>query len=171
MNNENPFTPPSSNLDIDPEKLKQRSPITKLPRISTLLVVVLSIVTAGIYNLYWMYTRTQKLNALAQNEDRIASWLPTAAIMISLISLVMTLGVEFTHASDGFLVLANLISISNFVLTIMWVFAIRKIIHRIAGLGQQDEYWLHGVLTFLLSIYYFQYRINQIHDSEQFIRA
>ena len=169
MKNENPFTPPSSNLEI--EHSHKRSPLIQLPCFSTLLVVIFSIVTLGLYNLYWMYTRTQKLNALLSPEDRIANWLPTAAMTLAFISILLSISSEYIPVTEEFLVIDNTISIINFVFTLTWVFAIRKVINLLLESRPEDESWLNGFITFIFSIFYFQYRINQIHDSEHSLKA
>ncbi len=56
------------------------------------------------------------------------------------------------------------ISMLTMVLNLVWAFKFRNRLNILSGSKKGDMFWLGGVLTFFFQIYYFQYKINEMHD-------
>ncbi len=162
----NPYLAPDADLSVETtgsstDKIKQ------LPRFTTWAVFGLGSITMGGYAIYWLYSRTKTLNGLL-SENKIPAWLPTATLVsyaVNIVSsfapLAMSSNPELAMMAAGVSVISSIVYI---VLFIMSVFAFRKRINILSESTKGDSSWLGGILTFFLNVYYFQYKINQMHD-------
>lgn len=156
---ENAFEAPQANLhDTSLEK-----PILQLERFSAWGVFGLSIITFGIYFVYWLYTRTPKANELSQ-ENKLSMNILYAYLALYVASFVTS----FTATDDNTtLVMINFVlSMVNFILYILVVFGLRKVLSEVINKGSTEEIKLGGVLTFFFSVIYFQYKINEAIDAQ-----
>jgi len=143
------------------EKIKQ------IKRFTTWGVVGLTIITIGIYFIYWLYTRTKVLNTQLST-NKIAGWLMAICIFLYVITfglsygpLLTSLDAEMTATFAGMSLVASLI---NMVFILIWIYTFRNRINSLSGSNKGDKLWIGGILTFFISVYYFQYKVNQIHD-------
>ena len=161
---QNPYAAPASNVASD--SLGQDvSKIKAFKRFTTWGVVGLAIITLGIYGYYWMHTRTKVLNSLIP-ENKIAPWLVPAVIGLGVINILLSI---LPLVSPENAVAASQISlpfsIIGFVLVVMWAFKFRNRLNIISGSRKGSPFWLGPILTFFFQLYYFQYKINQMHDA------
>jgi len=162
---QNPYAAPTSNVASD--SLGQDvSKIKAFKRFTTWGVIGLAIITLGIYGYYWMYSRTKILNTLIP-ENKIAGWLVPAIIGIGIINLIfsflpMAVSPEIVQAIS---LISIVFSLIGFVLVITWAFKFRNRLNIISGSTKGSPFWLGPILTFFFQLYYFQYKINQMHDA------
>jgi magnesium-transporting ATPase (P-type) len=152
----NPYASPSAEV-ID----ESAGSIDALPRFSTWYVVLLSIVTFGIYTLYWLYSRVGKLNFAIENKVPMA--LIHGYLLLTVVSWFLQIsGVLGSTLDEGTIGLLNgVISLVSFVLYYMVVYKMRN---RICDELLKAPRW-SGLLTFLLSMLYLNYKINEAHDN------
>jgi uncharacterized Tic20 family protein len=166
MSENNPYSTPSADLHV-PLSDNSIEAIKKIPRFSTWAVVGLSIITLGIYSYYWLYSRTKMLNSLlVDSNNKIPSGLTLSIIILAIINFFLSLYPLFnagqvSSAIDG---LSMFISIIGVILFLVWAFSFRKRLNTLSNSQKGERFWLGGILTFLINVYYFQYKINQIHD-------
>ncbi len=151
----NPYSTPEANLETsDGNEL-----YLQLPRFSCWGVFGLTFITAGIYYMYWLYKRTEMLNAVAIKP--IPKWL----IVTTMISYVIYFPVSYMPESmlSEILYLNILIgaTIVYFVFYYWWVFAFKNQL-KLLSVGSNVK--IGGFLTFLLQVIYLQYKINELHD-------
>jgi hypothetical protein len=162
---QNPYTPPAAPLVVE-----SRADIREFPRFSAWYVFFLSLVTLGLYIIYWLYNRTSILNRLAQN--RISDTFIVAVTIIAVLSFVLSVG-EIAYAVvatgprlppwyEGF---GNVLSIVSNVALLVWVFKFRnRLVDEVMGtpLARSD---VGPVMTFFFQLIYLQFKINQKIDA------
>jgi len=170
----NPYSAPEANLVNEATDGSGVAAIKQFPRFTTWAVVGLAFITLGIYGYYWLYSRTKILNKLIP-ENPIAKWLPVTTISLMLLYWVISLAPLLFMGGDmmdpsasssmgGIMLIAPLVNIAVLVLFLMWIFGFRSRINQITGAQKGNMFWLGGILTFFINVYYFQYKINEMHD-------
>lgn len=171
MSIHNPYLAPRADLGLKSTE-KSIEKIKQFPHISTWAVIGLTIITLNLYVYYWLYTRTKILNRLLP-EKPIAGWIAILTIVLMLLSQVFSLVPVFISMGIEFLnpeILGAIIMISPFVnlilviLFLIWIFSFRNRINILSESNKGSQFWLGGILTFFINVYYFQYKINQMHD-------
>ena len=165
MSDNNPYSAPDADLAVEStgssiDKVKQ------FPRFTTWAVVGLTMITLGIYAFYWLYSRTKMLNNLLP-ENKVAAWLPIGTLVAYVIYFLLSFAPLVMGSPDLMAATAGLsavFSIVYMVLFIIWVYAFRNRLNILSGSNKGDMFWLGGILTFFINVYYFQYKINQMHD-------
>ena len=133
-------------------------PILNFDRFSAWGVFFLSLITLGIYAIYWLVSRTNKANALAKhqvNQNLIYGYIAIYAINI---------GLAFTSIPEG---LSAIVSLASFVVGIIFVFSLRTSIKELINEGSNEPVHLGGILTFFFNVIYFQYKINEAIDNQK----
>ena len=161
---QNPYAAPASNVASD--SLGQDvSKIKAFKRFTTWGVLGLAIITLGIYAYYWMYSRTKTLNSLIP-ENKVAGWLVPVIIIMGVINLLFS-ALPFIAPEQAATIqmISAPFSIIAFVLGLTWAFKFRNRLNIISGSSKGNVFWLGPILTFFFQLYYFQYKINQMHDA------
>lgn len=140
----------------------------------------LSIITLGIYTVYWFYTRRKEFEQ-AVPEQVVSANLLNITVLIYLISLVLSFagafltgstGVAGFNSGDVFMastVIETIASITAAVLFIFIAFKYRSCLQSLQA-GNSD-YRVGPVLTFFLQGLYLQYKINELIDSHQVVET
>lgn len=130
-------------------------------RFSAWGVFGLSIITFGIYTIYWLYTRTQRVNDRTESD---ISWaFVNATIVIYAISFLSSFGELISPEVAMVLSLASLVA---WIMMIVWAFKIRAAIHEYVNATKGNYDWANAFLTFFFSSLYLQYKINKIIDNQ-----
>lgn len=165
MENEtqNPYKTPEASLDT--AQGKNLSEI--YTRFSAWAVLGLSIITLGIYSVFWLYGRSKAINAVS-DEPIGAAFVNTTIVLFVLSSLNTITGFFDIIPPDnvGLVLMSSIISFASSIMIIVWVFKIRDRIHLYSGREKGDSAWAGPILTFFLNILYLQYKINQTIDEE-----
>jgi len=151
--NENPYETPSSDIITNNPALSMQG----FTRFSAWGVFGLSIITLGIYPIYWMYTRARVVNNI--HENTISDALLYSIIVITILSF----GIAFFEETDIIIMINGIITLIYVVLTITLIFKIRNRLQDIMN-GGNLSYYLSPVLTFFFTSLYLQYKINQYFD-------
>lgn len=162
--NHNPYAAPATNVASD--SLGQDvSKIKAFKRFTTWGVLGLAIITLGIYGYYWMFSRTKVLNSLIP-ENPVASWIVPAVLITGLINVVLSiLPLAVPSVAADLAIISLPLSIIGMVLALVWAFKFRNRLNIISGSSKGNVFWLGPILTFFFNLYYFQYKINQMHDA------
>jgi len=141
---------------------KPGSPMQNLPRISTWSVVAFSILSLGIYNTYWIYTRTQIINQL--HDKKIPMAIPHTVIGLLLVNFIFSIMSGANPDNQEYRELASLSGLVFSLSNVFWVFMLRNRIHHLTLAGVKSLFWLNGIFTFLFQVAYLQYKINEYID-------
>ena len=156
-NVENAFQAPQADLT----EVTGNRPIMEFERFSAWWVFLLGVVTLGIYNLYWLYDRANKINSLTQG--RKAS---TTMISIYIVFYALSFGFEmfFNNGDETMSMVSLIISLGIWVFYIISVFSVRGALQSLINEGEKQPVSVGGILTFFFSTIYFQYKINEAID-------
>lgn len=126
----------------------------KLPDMSVFLLIIISMVTYGIYMPFWFFNRRDALNNL-KSDTKISDAVIIIAIVMAIISgalLVPSYRSWFAERLDG------MISLAQWVVFLVLSFQVRRML--------MDHYKIpiSGIWTFLFSIFYLQYKINRLNE-------
>lgn len=164
MSENNPYTPPES----DPQPPRQgQSFIREFPRFPVLLFIGIALLTMGLYVYAWIYTRNQMINRCVPESKRIPSWLTNSVIALGVVSFSMSfLAMVSPESSFGKALIEaqGIFTLITYAMTILWLFNFRALLNQLAGSQPGERFWVNGILLVLFSVYYLQYKINQLHD-------
>jgi hypothetical protein len=164
MSENNPFTPPESDLR-PPSKGHQF--IQEFPRLPTPLFIGLGLMTLGLYVYAWIYTRNAMINRCVPDDKKIPEWLSNSAVALGVISFSMSaIGMMFPGTEIGIAMIdaQGIFALVSFAMTMVWLFTFRALLNQLTGAYPGKRLWTNGVLLVLFSVYYLQFKINQIHD-------
>lgn len=130
--------------------------ITQMKRFSAWGVFGLSVITLGIYPIYWLYNRAESINQFHSNQ--ISKNLINSFLVVALSSFAIGLIPFFAPENAMFAGLSTLTNIAYMVLYLVLLFTIRNRLNDIIGTK------INGILTFFLNAIYLQYRINKAID-------
>lgn len=151
----NPYAAPSAELNtpLNSNNLKQ------LPRFSAWWVLLLSIVTIGIYPLWWLYSRASTLNQIQSRPIAIELVYVLAVLLVG--SFVLGFVAGFSDTS--YALIENTISIAYWVIYLIVAYSIRSRLH---DMFQKEGHngKIGPILTFFFSTLYLQYKINEAID-------
>lgn len=151
----NPYEAPNSDLAVATDD--QIS--SNFDRFSAWWVFLLTIVTFGIYPVYWVYTRAQTVNRI--QDDQIAvTWLH-----LTVIFFVLTFVVEFVAPEN--INLAIIVNLAYFVTLLTSLFKIKNRLQKLMSEATGSTYTLGPVLTFFFHSIYLQYKINEFIDNSK----
>jgi len=160
----NPYAPPKAAVaDLSSTGLKRRSVI---------LMIVLSIVTFGLYYPIWFLRRRAALNRL-DSPRKLRLW--PFVIIIAWFVFQFIVGITAGSAprgqaiGEGAALLLNLVQLAVVILMVVQSFFTKDILEdHLVGPGDQvpnpllvDTVKLSGVMTFFFQIFYLQYVINR----------
>lgn len=155
---ENPYSAPEADL----EKPQQANDLSVFTRFSTWAVVGLSIITLGFYTIYWLYTRTDKLNSII--EDKISKGYIIATTVVYLLSMFLSYAPLVIGSTSEVMILAQpLTSLASAIMMIVWVFKFRNRLNRVTH-SEGKPTWCGPILTFFLQTLYLNYKINHNID-------
>lgn len=157
---ENPYKAPEAALDIS--EGKRLSEVFQ--RFSAWSVLGLSIVTLGVYSIFWLYNRSKSINSVSENP--IGSTFIVISMVLLVVSCFDTVSGFILPGAPTLLLILSVISFIGTVMSIVWVFKIRNRIHLYTGSEKGDSAWAGPIMTFFFNILYLQYKINQAIDEE-----
>ena len=155
--NSSPYASPSAELI---QQSNDNKSILEFKRFSAWGVAGLSIITLGIYPVYWLWSRAEIINRL--HDKKITKpWL-IALVTTTIVSTVMSL---VPSEDPTFLIVSSVMGLAYFVPYIVVLFRSRNNLQDIMGAENNQTYKLNGVLTFFASTIYLQYKINECIDN------
>ncbi|MGH9324462.1 MAG: DUF4234 domain-containing protein [Vicinamibacteria bacterium] len=151
-----PYAPPAS---ISPTVQE-----LALPRTGLLVMILITLVTLGLYIPYWFLSRRRALNHLAAEADNVnlLTFLLAATYAIAFAfgsisgALSETVGSTLAAFRQG----TTIIDLVSRILTIILSFRVKSI------LEANHPEPLSAVGTFFLSLFYLQYKINRMGETD-----
>ncbi|MCD9465507.1 hypothetical protein CJF25_21595 [Photobacterium phosphoreum] len=125
----------------------------------TLNLILLTIATAGIYQLLWLYRNQSIIGDITKSkvtDDTFIIWIAVCA----------GLGGAFSNGDAEFiLILSVLLSIASTVLYVIWAFKARKSLQNYALHEFRFKFKMNVFYTIFFNIYYINYCINDLPDA------
>jgi len=130
---------------------------------STWKLVGLSIVTLGIYYAHYMRNQNFIINDNVSNDDKISETFATAFLVFTYTSVIFMPINMFIQSAT----IDTIYSIFNSIVLVMiitWGFKARNRLNKYCNFDKSNKYWFHGLWTFFLTPYYFNYKVNSIYN-------
>jgi len=160
-------------LDIDPyapPRVVVADPIPagcpQFPHFNTWWVLLLSIVTLGLYVPYWLYTRTKILNRLSRY-DPIPIALPVALPVLCVLCVAIGFVDGIYPDRMGVKPFLVIVQWTYMIVTLICEFSFRNRLNEDCLEGSDSPYWVGLVATFFFGILYLNYKLNQRVETEQ----
>ncbi|SBS36753.1 hypothetical protein MSP8887_03425 [Marinomonas spartinae] len=119
-------------------------------------LLLLTLVTVGIYNLVWIFTTTNKI-------QRHTGIKVVGQPFLLVMSVCFAWAGVFSESSYFLVALLSLaISLSLLTLYEVWAFKVRKALQEVALVEHQQVYKMNVIYTFLFTLYYINYCINDL---------
>lgn len=157
----------------DPPKSELASAVDDRPgdirvfkRFSAVYTIILAFVTLGLYFPYWLYTRTQKLNRIVEHQTSIVFMRVTVLVYVATYAMYFAQGyIEAMGDEYGLLQpidqATTLMDLTSNILVVVWVYKFRNRLNETFG---GPEFRIGLVLPFFFSIFYLQYKLNELID-------
>jgi hypothetical protein len=157
----NIYKPPAS--DVINTSNKQYGNALIFNRFSAWFVLGLSVVTLNLYAVYWLYSRTKKLNeivyyGISENFCRVTTAIYCASYVVFIADMIAEIENPYFR-----LPLAILDLIGN-VLVLVWVYKFRN---RLSDAFTSENFRIGIILPFFLMQIYLQYKVNELIDINQ----
>ncbi|MCU7845654.1 MAG: DUF4234 domain-containing protein [Candidatus Thiodiazotropha sp. (ex Monitilora ramsayi)] len=153
---DNPYEPPKSNVDA----INRSNYLNNFSRFSAWWVLLLSVVTLGIYNVYWLYTRSRIINQIHHRK------IPEFLIWAALIFYVLNTGLSFLpdEMVASLIIVVLLSAVGSIFFFVWWLFGVRNRLQELAEENGSPENRIGPILTFFFQVIYLQYKINEQID-------
>ena len=127
----------------------------------TVHLVLLSIVTAGIYPLMWMYQNTAVIERITKGQIADRTFIIWLAICAGL-------GGAFSGTeSVGINLIGGMLSIASWVLYIVWAFKAKSALQEYALTEHRLDLRLNWFYTLLFTVYYINYCANDLSEDKR----
>ncbi|WMN61538.1 hypothetical protein NI389_20855 (plasmid) [Pseudoalteromonas xiamenensis] len=120
--------------------------------------VLLSIATAGIYLILWLFKNSKIIASITKKELVDDNYPIYIAVCVGLGGTFQGSGVAAVDA------VAGLLSISSAVLYILWAFRAKTALQEYATNEYKIDLRMNGFYTFLFNVYYINYCINDLAE-------
>jgi hypothetical protein len=131
---------------------------------STLRLLLLNLITFGIYTAYYVKRQTIIINNHLNQESQIPEGYVNAIIIFAWASaavMILDLSVE---VGRSFELLINFLSILWSILVLIWAFKARNRMNTLMSATKNGFYWFNGFWTFMFNALYFNYKVNRINE-------
>ena len=153
------WPPPPSNQAYPPA---QESPLAALEGFSSQnvwLVLLLTVVTFGIYAGFWLYRQNEFLGRI-RPDLKVPPALGLVVLALLVVSALLDI-VVMIHAPASLESASNGLDRITEILLLVFTFTVRGGLNKVLGVFKTDPAWFSGLWTFLFGVIYLQYKINR----------
>ena len=130
---------------------------TNVKRNPTILFIIFSVITLGIYIFYWVFSRNNSLNLISETK------LNNAVVIIYFISAIGSYLGGFISQDSYLIDFSNLLGFVSFISGIVISFKMKDILKEFSDNNEMNISY-NRFLTFFLNIMYINYKINENID-------
>jgi len=146
------------------ERTLDVSAIKNMKSVNIFLMIFLSVITFGIYPVYWFYNKSKEVNGLYPIRK-----ISNKFLNFFLFFFIIDPGINIIDYLQRALINETVIKLSSNIIGFMllfWVFFIRNRMNAIIGAKPSDQQWFKGVLTFFFNLFYIQHKINKLNENK-----
>lgn len=156
-----PYKPPV--VDVSPPDVRVKDTIQVFERFSTWYVFGLSVLTLGLYLVYWLITRSRKLNGLKFVEPISETYMQiTAAAWV--LYYPVSIGEIFMRDNFTYLMFSKAFTLLTTIMVLVWAFMFRNRLNTFLERSSTKSSKLGPVFTFLFQVLYLSFKVNQNLD-------
>ncbi len=127
----------------------------------TMNLFLLTFATAGIYPIIWLYNNYRVIDKVTSSTTANDTYIIWIAVCVGINSI-------FSNTEDEVLIIIALIlTIASSVLYIVWAFKAKKALQEYALKTHKINFKMNSFYTFLFTIYYINYCINDLSKSQR----
>lgn len=127
----------------------------------TINLVLLSLATAGIYPILWLYNNYKVI-------DKATSSTTANDTYIIWIAVCVGIGGAFSGLGEDVMdVLSGILSIASAALYIVWAFRAKKALQEYVLNTHKIDFKMNSFYTFVFNIYYINYCINDLPEAKR----
>lgn len=166
-NQENPYAAPLETTDANAAWGEEAAlSIPGLRRRSVILLIVLSVITLGLYINYWTHQQAKVINA-SFGRERISMITVILFWFVSLASIGLIIPYWMVEEGSPVEAVSDMSDLADRIFTLVMAFVIRGGLQDLlVRLGDRARFG--GLWTFLFGIYYLQWKINRLHEKGVF---
>ena len=124
----------------------------------------LSLITFGVYIVFYARRQTLILNEFSPPESRINLNFIKVWFVITFCSLALLFVYFFVPDDSPWAMLSDWVDRLDTLFGIIWAFMARGVFHRLLQSQKQTPTWLHGFWTFLFQALYLNFKINTLSE-------
>ena len=168
-------TPPLSYQDVGngmvakgnhARKPEVRIGIKKFRTYSNLKVILLSVGTFGIWPMYCFNRLTSSINVSVDPHFRISGRFVAANFVLAYGSLLLIVLYLLVPEGHPVAVISDLVDWAKTVCFLVWSFKVRNRLNALLQSTVDSTSWFHGVYTFFFTVFYINYKLNQLKKAE-----
>ncbi len=151
--------------DEPPELVEKKDDrrLLEIKRTPVILLIFLSIITLGMYNVFWFLSRLPALNNL-DSKNKLSPGLLQVLFVLSGTLAVFDVLELFFDIKLGLDIPVMIVALVVFVIYVMVAFKVRRILLDHMDANMDGLKTISGALTLFLGNIFLQYKINGIHD-------
>lgn len=156
-------TPPAGTFGAAPGNFAQPSPYPPPPSLHWIVVLLLAIVTCGLFAWVWAIIEAVWVQKVEPASKSLIYW--GSAIGLQVVYVILSI-VFSAFPDSNFKAFALLVQIGGLVLWFVGAFHIKAMLEEHFSVAEPlpGGFQLSGVMTFFFSVYYFQYHFSQINE-------
>jgi hypothetical protein len=156
-----PYKPPV--VDVSPPDVRFKDSIQVFEKFSTWYVFGLSFLTLGLYPVYWLITRSRKLNGLKFVEPISEAYMQITATAWVL-SYPVSIGEIYMMDNINYLMFSKAFALITAIMMLVWAFMFRNRLNAFLERSSEPTSKLGPVMTFLFQVLYLSFKVNQNLD-------
>lgn len=127
----------------------------------TINLVLLTIATAGIYPILWLYSNYSVIDSVTKKKTADNTFVIWIAVCAGLSGALAGSGESILD------VISIILTISTSVLYIVWAFKAKAALQEYALTEHKIDLRMNGFYTFLFTVYYINYCINDLPEAQR----
>jgi uncharacterized membrane protein len=153
-----PYQPPT--VDVSPPDVRSANTIQVFEKFSTWYVLGLTFITLGLYSVYWLFSRSRRLNKLKYIEPVSETYMQvTAAAWV--LSYPVGIGEIYMQDNASYLLFSRGLEIATAMMILVWAFMFRNRLNTFLEHCSVKTSRLSPVLTFFFNVLYLSFKVNQ----------
>jgi len=144
--------------------------VNKLRKINIILMIFLTLITMGIYVPVWFLIQKKAINDLKSKEKLTDTPFQIVLVLYSFSLFILIYQIFSSDYVQNSILdnIDNFISVTGAIIVLVMSFKVRRIFHQYFNIVLKKNIMLSKLWTFLFGIYYLQFKINKILDSNKF---
>lgn len=138
--------------------------VSHLKSQSTWRLVLLSLITLGVYTAHYIKRQTRIINEQLDKKRQIPEVLVATILVLSYVSIILLIPNIMVEEGHPITKICGLLDKLWSLFIIIWAFNARNRMNQLLAVNKGQPHWFHGFWTFLFSPFYFNFKINRLND-------
>jgi uncharacterized membrane protein len=153
-----PYQPPV--VDVSPPDVRSADSIQVFEKFSTWYVLGLALITMGLYNVYWLFSRSRRLNRLKYIEPVSEGYMQVTTVAF-ILSYPVSIAEVYMADYPEFLIFSQVFWVATMIMVLVWGLMFRNRLNTFLERSSTKTSLLSPVLTFFFQVIYLSFKVNQ----------